>query len=199
MEFKKLSAVEMVDTVDQDTTVLIEKDGVIKRAPKNEIGNRVKKELVYEWNFSADDDVYDILEHVDDDISWLVEKNDAIGWEIEFVTYATYEVFDPDADDWFTFIEDALTTTVYANDTNYYIGYNSNGHMSCQAYSEGPQDFYNGQAKDYYSTYPCAEVYNKVYIDEEGVVSETDIGGTIVIFQDEKGPFKSVKIYKITH
>lgn len=38
MEFKKLSAVEMVDAVDQDTTVLIEKDGVIKRALKNEIG-----------------------------------------------------------------------------------------------------------------------------------------------------------------
>lgn len=38
MEFKKLSAVEMVEAVDQATTVLIEKDGVIKRAPKNKIG-----------------------------------------------------------------------------------------------------------------------------------------------------------------
>ena len=38
MEFKKLSAVEMIETVDQAATVLIEKDGVIKRAPKNEIG-----------------------------------------------------------------------------------------------------------------------------------------------------------------
>jgi hypothetical protein len=37
MEFKKLSAVEMVEAVDQATTVLIEKDGVIKRAPKNEV------------------------------------------------------------------------------------------------------------------------------------------------------------------
>jgi hypothetical protein len=37
MEFKKLSAVEMTETVDQAATVLIEKDGVIKRAPKNEI------------------------------------------------------------------------------------------------------------------------------------------------------------------
>lgn len=36
-EFKKLSAVEMVESVDQTATVLIEKDGVIKRAPKNEI------------------------------------------------------------------------------------------------------------------------------------------------------------------
>ena len=164
MEFKKLSAVEMVDTVDQDATVLIEKDGVIKRAPKNEIGDKVKKELVYEWNFSAADEVYEILEHVDDDISWLVEKNDVIGWEIEFVTYATYEVYDPDANDWFTFIEDALTTTVYANDTNYYIQYNSNGHMSCQAWGEGQQDFYNGWAKDYCPTSPHVDVYNKVHL-----------------------------------
>lgn len=37
-EFKKLSAVEMVESVDQTATVLIEKDGVIKRAPKSEIG-----------------------------------------------------------------------------------------------------------------------------------------------------------------
>lgn len=37
-EFKKLSAVEAVDTVSDIASVLIEEDGVIKRAPKSEVG-----------------------------------------------------------------------------------------------------------------------------------------------------------------
>lgn len=38
MEFKKLSAVEMVETVGDAANVLIEEDGVIKRVPKDEVG-----------------------------------------------------------------------------------------------------------------------------------------------------------------
>ena len=41
-EFKKLSAVEAVNTVSDTASVLIEEDGVIKRAPKGEIGGGVK-------------------------------------------------------------------------------------------------------------------------------------------------------------
>lgn len=37
-EFKKLSAVEAVNTVSDTASVLIEEDGVIKRAPKGEVG-----------------------------------------------------------------------------------------------------------------------------------------------------------------
>lgn len=38
MEFKKLSAVEAVETVGENAHVLIEENGVIKRAPKDEVG-----------------------------------------------------------------------------------------------------------------------------------------------------------------
>jgi hypothetical protein len=38
MEFKKLSAVEMVETVNDAAHVLIEENGVVKRAPKDEVG-----------------------------------------------------------------------------------------------------------------------------------------------------------------
>lgn len=38
-EFKKLGAVEMVETVSDTANVLIEVDGVIKRAPKDGIGS----------------------------------------------------------------------------------------------------------------------------------------------------------------
>lgn len=37
-EFKKLSAVEAVNTVSDTASVLIEEDGVIKKAPKGEVG-----------------------------------------------------------------------------------------------------------------------------------------------------------------
>ena len=37
-EFKKLSAVEAVASVSDTASVLIEEDGVIKRAPKGEVG-----------------------------------------------------------------------------------------------------------------------------------------------------------------
>lgn len=38
MEFKKLSAVEAVASVSDTASVLIEEEGVIKRAPKGEVG-----------------------------------------------------------------------------------------------------------------------------------------------------------------
>lgn len=42
MEFKKLSAVETVESVSDTANVLIEEAGVIKRAPKDEIGGGIK-------------------------------------------------------------------------------------------------------------------------------------------------------------
>lgn len=38
MEFKKLSAVEAVEVVSDTASVLIEENGVVKRAPKSEVG-----------------------------------------------------------------------------------------------------------------------------------------------------------------
>ena len=40
IEFKKLSAVDAVETVSETAHVLIEEDGVIKRAPKEEVGGK---------------------------------------------------------------------------------------------------------------------------------------------------------------
>ena len=43
-EFRKLSEVEKVESVKDSATVLIEENGVIKRAPKDEVGGIVKEE-----------------------------------------------------------------------------------------------------------------------------------------------------------
>jgi hypothetical protein len=115
MEFKKLSAVEMVETVDQAATVLIEKDGVIKRAPKNEIGAQADwaeadssspafiknkpvtgKELVYEWTPGVDasgnpvTDVDMFVQNIDEDLSWLTSKMDDSDFEIVITQYGVY-------------------------------------------------------------------------------------------------------------
>lgn len=45
MEFKKLSAVEAVEAVSDTASVLIEENGVIKRAPKDEVGGLKVDEL----------------------------------------------------------------------------------------------------------------------------------------------------------
>jgi hypothetical protein len=41
-EFKKLSDAEVVATVSDSASILIEENGVIKRAPKDEVGGGVK-------------------------------------------------------------------------------------------------------------------------------------------------------------
>lgn len=47
-EFKKLSNVEKIETVADDATVLIEEGGVIKRAPKSEVGGGTASSLAYD-------------------------------------------------------------------------------------------------------------------------------------------------------
>jgi hypothetical protein len=116
MEFKKLSAVEMVESVDQATTVLIEKDGVIKRALKNEIGAQADwtetdssspafiknkpvtgKELIYEWTPGVDasgnpiTDVDMFVQNIDEDLSWLASKMDDSDFEIVITQYGVYD------------------------------------------------------------------------------------------------------------
>ena len=124
MEFKKLSAVEMVESVDQAATVLIEKDGVIKRAPKNEIGAQADwaetdssspafiknkpvtgKELIYEWTPGVDasgnpiTDVDMFVQNIDEDLSWLASKMDDSDFEIVITQYGVYNNGDSDVVD----------------------------------------------------------------------------------------------------
>ena len=195
--FKSIADVEVVAEPTESANVLIEENGVIKRVHKDEVGGGVKKELIYEWNFSADDEVTEIIENVDDDLTWLLEKSDTVGWEMEFITYAQYDAFNDDGVYYDTVTDDTLTTVTYATDTNYSTQYCSNGYMSSCAYGDGPEDFRNYWNKDYYSTGVYAYVYNKVHVDDSWEASETDVGGCIYIYQDYSSPFKSVKIYKV--
>ncbi len=66
-EFKKLSAVETVESVSDAATVLIEENGVIKKAPKDEIGTNMKKLSAVET-----------VESVSESANVLIEENGVI-------------------------------------------------------------------------------------------------------------------------
>lgn len=61
-EFKSLGTVDVVETVTDTANVLIEEDGVIKRAPKSEVGG-VKEEFDI-------DIVANLVSITDDDYNW---------------------------------------------------------------------------------------------------------------------------------
>lgn len=66
-EFKKLSAVEAVEAVSDTANVLIEENGVIKKAPKDEVGTDMKKLSAVET-----------VESVSDTANVLIEENGVI-------------------------------------------------------------------------------------------------------------------------
>ena len=55
MEFKRLSDVEVVAEPTESANVLIEENGVIKKAPKTAVGGGDKWDVVIEW-YDTDDD-----------------------------------------------------------------------------------------------------------------------------------------------
>ena len=50
MDFKKLSEVAKIEEVSDESCVLVEENGVIKRAPKTAVGGNGKYDMVIEWD-----------------------------------------------------------------------------------------------------------------------------------------------------
>ena len=202
MEFKKLSDVEVVAEPSESANVLIEENGVIKKVHKDEVGGGSKKELIYEWNFSADDEVFEIIENVNEDISWLAYKTENADFEIEYITYQTY----CDVEDNIGMYPDGEQKNII-NSTN--IPYESS------FYSVGDFDFQHFKAEVYGITpwlpdtilqdgdfrpnhWSCYFV-NHYHCDPTNYeLTKVDLGGTIS-FEEEYNPIKTIRIYKITH
>lgn len=196
MEFKKLSAVEAVQTVSDTASVLIEENGVIKRAPKHEVGGGAKKELIYEWNFSAEDEVYEILENVNDDLTWLVTKSDSVDVEIAVTQYGRYEMSLPDVQ--IDRVDANVTTDIVLDTKDYHA---KNGQPQQFASNGWANSGYYDLENDFKYQYSASglSVLNKKHLNfEEGTFTNVNIGGVISVYAKEGGPFKSVKIYKVT-
>lgn len=160
------------------------------------------KELVYEWNFSAsenpDDCVWEIIENVNDDLSWLTTLSEDTGWEIEVSQYGFYNFHDEENDEWVERIDPNVSTTLYSIDRGYNISYQDNAVLVF--YNGGRcQDYLNHWNLSYFENWHGVNVYNKVHVDDSnGNITEISHGGFFVIAVDDGGPLKSVKIYKIT-
>lgn len=220
-EFKKLSAVDMVESVDQTATVLIEKDGVIKRAPKNEINVQADwaetdssspvfiknkpvtgKELIYEWNFTPDNTTSEIIENVDIDLSPLFEDKET-KFEVIVEQYCLESFYDDESGDWSEpeIVEDSISAWSNA----------SWSYMENVLFPPMPEyiaDFISilSEGYEYYSEAGAYEIFCDSWADimiingfnfnfEDGSFSNVTNGGIISVFSEF--PFKSIKIYKI--
>lgn len=61
MEFKRLSDVEVVAEPTESANVLIEEDGVIKKAPKTAVGGNSKWDAVIEYVYTDDDNYVNLV------------------------------------------------------------------------------------------------------------------------------------------
>ena len=190
IEFKKLSAVDAVETVSETAHVLIEEDGVIKRAPKEEVGGGApKKELVYEWNFGLSDEVYEVVLNTNDDLSWVFNKDDNIEVEASYYGY----VYDDDGDS--ILLEDIESILVLRKLSGISPTITkSNTECGWYNHIEGSPRLPSYQL----SGYPYLDIYmtGNVHVDDDWNYTNVGHGGCIEICTDF-WPFKSVKIYRI--
>ena len=66
---RDITQVPELEALDGSEKVLLNVDGAAKQARVDLL--KPKKELVYEWNFSIDDEVGEVFENVNEDLSWL--------------------------------------------------------------------------------------------------------------------------------
>lgn len=212
MEFKKLSAVEAVQTVSDTASVLIEENGVIKRAPKDEVGGGAKKELVYKWNFNVDDEIYEMYENVNEDLSWMTKKQDDVDFEIVAEFYAcSYDYNEEYQQHNFRYLEDTFATvssadspyyTRYTNIPYYEISYVGKEELQGEIYGyEKIFDYPIDDTTTRHFTLASSvyfDIYNGTHMSGDWIPTNVENGGFIMI-ESGQNPLKSVKIYKVTH
>ena len=211
MEFKKLSAVDSVNKPSEEAHILIEEDGVIKKAPKSAVGggSTRKKELVYEWNPGIDadgnpvTDVSELFINVDDDLSWMTRYNSDINFEVEAYLYGC-KCETITNDDGSTYnelvVNPAFEAVLITNGKNSYCTERRKNDKDelCYVYADG-----SDWVTPSYGPLDCAYfdmgIYNNKHIDEDWNYNDVEIGGSFEIYASEYYPLKSIKIYKITY
>ena len=192
IEFKKLSAVDAVETVSETAHVLIEEDGVIKRAPKEEVGGGApKKELVYEWNFRLSDEVYEVVLNTNDDLSWVFNTDDNIEVESSYYGYIYDEEIEENL-----FTEDVEAILTLRKLSGQYPTI-TKSNTECAWYNHIEGDVWVPSFSAV-SPYPYLDIYitSNVHVDDSWNYNPVEQGGCIEICSGY-WPFKSVKIYKI--
>lgn len=181
-----------------------------------ELAQRAKshKELMYEWNFSADEDVYEVGENINEDLSWMTQYQDDVSVEIvaEIYAYEYYYNIDEQYDYNYRNLEEAIgiSSSRCAPYSNYYVNVpvpSDNGEfISKNVFYEGLGAFdiqseipLDDTTMKCFRLAPYAQIfaYNGIQYDfDDFIPSYVDNGGSIVFYADN--PIKSIKIYKVT-
>jgi hypothetical protein len=192
--------------------LIVNDNGSAKQIPANAVGaqadwaetdesnpafikNKPTKELMYEWNFSADDEVHEILENVDEDLTWLVTQSVEVDSE---VVVSTYGMYGGEIDgEWTTVIDDSAASSCTLGFKEFHAKNEQYFHMMGHADMEPYIDIESG--REYQMSSSKMEVFNKMHYNPEDGFIDVNIGGVIGVFTNDGGPIKSVKIYKVIH
>ncbi len=164
------------------------------------IKNKPHRELMYEWNFEADPNpdncVWEIIENVDDDLSWLTTLSEDTGWELEVSQYGYYNVYDEDTDTDTEIVVPNVYTIVRINENYSGVRFQNDCNMQAESWARNPVDLDNFEI-GYYENYATASVFNKLSFSEDTGLSPTAQGGVLGCSVNGGGPLKSIKIYKV--
>lgn len=159
------------------------------------IKNKPTKELMYEWNFNADDEVFEMIENVDDDLIWLVAQSEDVDSEVVVSTYGMYG-YEVDGEQT-TAIDDSVASssilgfkTFHAKNEQYLL---MDGFADMGSYID------TELGREYLESSSNITVFNKVHFNPEDGFIDVNIGGVVGVFTYDGGPLKSVKIYKVIH
>lgn len=221
---KNITELPMAESA-EGLNLIVNDGGVAKQIAASEVGaqadwtetdesspafikNKPSRELMYEWNFSADDDVLELYVNVNDDLSWLTQKQDNVDFDIVAEVYG-YEYYytEGEGESDCTALEDVYTiSSVQASDCFINMpDYNfpSFAHKEVLNGMMGSHET-SIQIKIDDKTYkniwlcPWINIYivNGTHFDEDYSPTSVETGGFIGLYAEN--PFKSIRIYKVT-
>lgn len=159
-----------LDELTGEEKILVNVNGEARQVPTKLVGKiETNRELVNEWNFAFEDEVYEVNMNVDNDLSWLIEKSGKYGFEFVVEYYS----------------RDNTDETYVEIFTSYpYHAYRKWNGVYCRfILLHGDNSF-------------CALTING-HFDDDGLLVYVDIGGNIHC--ESPNPYKSIKLYKITY
>lgn len=86
LKFEKLSEVPVIEKLTDNDFVMAVQDGEIVRISKNEVGSAEKRELLFDFNFSAEDTTGEIMENISKQLSDLL-MSPSTELEVELEVY----------------------------------------------------------------------------------------------------------------
>ena len=202
--FKSVTNLPFAESA-EGLNLIVNDGGAAKQIAASAVGNKTKRELVYEWNFDYDvenhEGVCEIFENVDDNLMWFITKENSVNYEIEVSEYIGFF----DNDDPTNYLLGEGSCLLQGSGRNEVIAYypdEKSLYNWTEVYGNSPFIFpLNLQNKNCNSNTSVGidfYIYPNFQWDQENETAvKVEQGGSIEMYSYGLG-FKSVKIYKVT-